>query len=81
MSKARLPLSSPKVFSCHPAHEPPEGEGAQGQVGGHGAVLEGTIIRIEQVELVVLSGRMHDLLPIDDHPEGVFPFLDGYRQG
>ena len=60
------------------AHEAPEGAGAQGQVGRHGAVFEGAVVGIEEVELVVLSGRVHDLLPEDDHPESALPFLDGY---
>ena len=57
------------------AHEAPEG--AQGQVGGHGAVLEGAVAGVEEVELVVLSGGVHDLLPEDDRPESALPFLDG----
>ena len=60
------------------AHEALDGACAQGQVGGHGAVLVGSVVGIEEVELVVLSGGVHDLLPENDHPEGTLSFLDGY---
>ena len=72
-----LEFSDGLLVQTPSAHEPPERACAQGQVSGHRTVLEGAVVGVEEVELVVLSGGMHDLLPEDDHPEGAFPFLYG----
>lgn len=76
-----LEFSYGLLVQSPPAHEAPQGAGAQGQVGGHRAVFEGAVVGVEEVELVVLSGRVHDLLAIDHHPEGALPFLYGDSGG
>ena len=57
--------------------EAPQDAYAQGQIGSHGEVLEGAVIGIEQVEFVVLSGRMQDFLATEDHLEVTLLFPNG----
>ena len=60
-------------------HETPERAQLEGEIGGHRTVFEGAIIGIEQVQLVVLAGGMHDAFSKDGNVESTFPFLDGER--
>ena len=61
-------------------HKIPQRCSTQCQIGAHGGILKITVVRVKQIELVVLFRFVMHGLSVDHHAEGFFPGGNGERE-
>src|SRR5512145_1584528 len=62
------------------SHKIPQRRSTQSQIGAHGGILKITVVRVKQIELIVLFRFVMHGLSVDHHSQRFFPSGNGKRE-